>query len=1111
MGDEGMGPTLTTVVFVDVETSAELLERVGDDTGLAPVGAQLGVVLERVEAYGGTVVRSLGDGLLLTFVSPSRAVSFALASQRGLVGSAPRVRFGVNTGEVGEIDGDPIGAAVNAAARIAARATGGEVLVSDVVRQLAGTTQAIRFVDRGRRRLEGLSERWHLWAAEDATAEQHPSATIGRVAELAVVTEMVASLAAGAGRALLLEGEAGIGKTHLLRQATARARLAGVSVVEVEADQVVRRPGAVPHGLLKATSAGMRSPARLDELLNGRLSSSAAGEDLGYAVVEASVDLVEDMSRHDPLLVAVEDLQWADDLSLAVLMALVRRAAVSRYGVIGSLRLSPRPATLDRLVEVVRDGGGRHVRLDSLDEVDVYALASSLTGAAAGEGLRERLRSAAGNPLFVTELLRCLDDDGLLRVESGIAEVTSAVMPVNLHATLVRRLSWLPSTTNELLRLASLLGNVFTLHDLASITGRTVVDVAGPLREAVIAGLVVGEADRLAFRHELIREAVYGHMLPAERRDLHRAAGHALAHAGAPARQVAEQYARGALPGDLEAVSWLERAALETAAVSPATAVTLLERAVALVPSDWTGWAALQARMIEPLALCDRFDRAEAVANMVLSCEPGPDVEYIVLRALPFVYGGRGDMTSEIAALHRAAAAPAAPADEARRWRCIATYASMLIGETSTDDTRHVAETTMAESIGAGDTTTQCVAHQTLGTIALLTGHGRDSLEHLTAAMTLVESGRLREPHYLVPDRWRALCLLELDALDEAATAADNARKRAEQLGAKNRVQEPYLIGGITHFTAGRWDDALAELEAGMAIIDDTGSRNFVLQYEAVLATIAIHRGDLSAAETLLQAGIRDFEAGVAQFGADWLFAAQAEWLAATGQHHAALKIARATWTRTGYLRYAFGYRHRGISLVRLAVATGHEELARTVTGELEEGARRSPANSAAAAALLCRSLVERDPAPALDAVTRYRQTPLRPALAACCEHTAALLAPLGRRNEAIALLNDAAAIHTDTDANADAARVDAALRQLGARRHRVIRPTFGWESLTPMESDVSRLAADGLTNPEIGARLYISRRTVETHLSHVFTKLGLTGRTHLAAELAKRTATTGR
>jgi class 3 adenylate cyclase len=341
MGDRGTGPGLTTVVFVEVETSSERLERVGDHAELATSGAQLGVVLERVEAYGGTVVRSLGDALLLTFVSPTRAVSFALASHRALAGSAPRVRFGVNTGEVADIDGDPFGAAVNAAARIAARAAGGEVIVSDVVRQLAGTAPAIRFSDRGHARLVGFSERWHLWAAEDATAAQHPPATTGRVGELVVVTEMVASLAAGAGQVLLLEGEAGIGKTHLLRQATGRARLAGVGVVELDADELVRRPGAVSRGLLEVASVGMRSRARLDELLNGRPSLSAAGEDLGYAVVEASVDLVEDMSRHDPLLVAVEDLHWADDLSLAVLMALVRRAAVSRYGVIGSLRCRP--------------------------------------------------------------------------------------------------------------------------------------------------------------------------------------------------------------------------------------------------------------------------------------------------------------------------------------------------------------------------------------------------------------------------------------------------------------------------------------------------------------------------------------------------------------------------------------------------------------------------------------------------------------------------------------------------------------------------------------------------------------------------------------------------
>ncbi len=186
----------------------------------------------------------------------------------------------------------------------------------------------------------------------------------------------------------------------------------------------------------------------------------------------------------------------------------------------------------------------------------------------------------------------------------------------------MRRLSWLPSETNELLRLASLLGGAFTLRDLASITGRPVIDVAAWLREASLAGLVVGDGERLAFRHDLIREAVYGHMLPAERRDLHRAAGQALAHAGAPTPQIAEQFARGALPGDLDAVEWLERAADETSPVAPASAVALLEQAVSLAPPPWSGTTALQAEMITPLVLCGRFDDAETIADAVLAASP---------------------------------------------------------------------------------------------------------------------------------------------------------------------------------------------------------------------------------------------------------------------------------------------------------------------------------------------------------------------------------------------------------------------------------------------------------------------------------------------------------
>jgi DNA-binding CsgD family transcriptional regulator len=388
-----------------------------------------------------------------------------------------------------------------------------------------------------------------------------------------------------------------------------------------------------------------------------------------------------------------------------------------------------------------------------------------------------------------------------------------------------------------------------------------------------------------------------------------------------------------------------------------------------------------------------------------------------------------------------------------------------------------------------------------------VTGYGVIGREHLTAALALLDSGRVTAATYLIPDIFHALGLLELDAIAEAIETAENGRQRAERCGALALLPLAYMAAARARVCAGRWDDAFAEIEAGLEVVEDTGSFLAVLSYEAILAEIAIHRGDLATAEAHLAAGTKRFAEGVAVYGLDLLLGAQAEFLAASGQPEAALNIANTTWTQTASARYLYGHRARGILLVRLALAEGHAELADSVTAELEEGARRSPAASAAGAALLCRGLVEQNPDLALGAVAKYRETPMRPDHAACCENAAALLAASGHRNDAVGLLHEAATIYSDIDARAGATRVDAALRELGARarRARANRPRFGWDSLTPMEADVSRLVAEGLTNPEIGARLYISRRTVETHLSHVFRKVGLTSRTHLAAELTRR------
>ncbi|MEO6124259.1 MAG: AAA family ATPase [Ilumatobacteraceae bacterium] len=1110
MNTGGSDVGLATLVFVDVEGSTALVDRVGDVAGTDAVGRQLDRVRERIETYGGREVKSLGDGLMLTFGSPRQAVVFALATQRALAMSMPRVRIGINTGEVIDTTTDPIGGAVNAAARIAARAAGGEILISDVVRQLVGVTPAIAFIDRGRQRLKGFADRWHLWQATDSSAGGPSRGTVGRVDELTRLHAFVSSLVAGAGGAVALEGEAGIGKTHLVRDVCSMAQSAGVQVVEVVADQVTRRPGFVPHGLIAEQRIPVAQREVLRELLH-RVTAGGDPNDLSFAIVEASVDALESLARSEAALLVVEDAHWADDLSLSVLRSLIRRSGSARFGVVVSLRPAPRSPLLDRVIDSLIDAGGRHLRLAALGEVDVHALSSAITGAAPGTELRARLQATGGNPLFVSELLRSYDEEGLLRIDSGIAEVPPSVTPSGLHETLVRRLSWLAPETRELLRLASLLGTSFTLADLATVTGRSVIEVASWLREASVAGLVTGDGDRLAFRHDLVRDAVYDDMLAAERRDLHRAAAQALARFGAPTQQVARQFARGAEHGDLEAVEWLVRAGDEAMSIAPSAAIALYDEALALAPTVWEGAAAVQARMIEPIAWCGQFARAEQIATSVLAATPSTGVKYEALRGLSAIYGNRGDIPAAIATIGRIVALPDAPFEESARLRCMSAQLQMLTGDLTSEAALRIGAETLAHGLEVGDATTQCLAHQMLGMVSLVTGHGEQARVHLEQGIALYDSGRVTPASYLIPDHFHAIGLVVLGELEAALAAAASARSRYERQGALSQLPMAYVVTGFAHFMAARLDEAVAEIEAGAAVVEDTGNLNFVLFSDSMLARIAIRRGDLVVAGSHLASGIARLTSGGSLFGADWLLDAQTQFLAASGDLEGAVNVAELTWSQTEPLRFFYGFHERGMVATRLATAAGRTDFANTVAESLEEGGRRCPTVSGRAFALQARGLVDGGVHQLVDAVEMLRTTPLLIALADCCEDAANALLAAGRNDEAVALAREAIAIYSGAGALGDIERSETTLRRLGVRTKaaRIARPTLGWESLTPTEMAVTELAARGLTNPEIGARLYVSRRTVETHLAHVYRKLEFVGRAQLAAEFTRRTLAT--
>jgi len=175
---------VATIMFTDVEGSTALTTRVGDVTAKRLIEAQRQIVRKQVAGHGGRVIDSIGDGFMVAFDSTRRALACALSIQEALLERAKseperamRLRIGLNVGEVLERHGHPFGAAVNAAARIGAVAKGGEVVVSDAVRQLAGTTPGISFRDRGRFRLKGFQERWRLYevvSREAAPAERPP-------------------------------------------------------------------------------------------------------------------------------------------------------------------------------------------------------------------------------------------------------------------------------------------------------------------------------------------------------------------------------------------------------------------------------------------------------------------------------------------------------------------------------------------------------------------------------------------------------------------------------------------------------------------------------------------------------------------------------------------------------------------------------------------------------------------------------------------------------------------------------------------------------------------------------------------------------------------------
>jgi DNA-binding CsgD family transcriptional regulator/tetratricopeptide (TPR) repeat protein len=929
--------------------------------------------------------------------------------------------------------------------------------------------------------------------------ERHPAAAKGgaplvaRDDELAALRELLqAARRSREGRIAVIEGEVGIGKTRLLEEVLGSAEARELYVLRGSADELAReRPFGPLVEALDLTPESRDADAReLGELILGTTAPNAVrveAPDVRFRVVEGLVAMIERMAWERPLLLAIEDLHWADPSTLLTLRRMTQRLVHSPLALIGTCRPHPRPAELAALLRALPDDGV-HLRLGALETEAARGLAAALLDAEPGRRLAQHLDGTAGNPLFVVELIGALGDEGALRLADGRAEVSEAGLPPTLRLTILRRLSFLPQGVLDTLGAASALGSSFSVDDLALLLERSIPDLLGPLREALDAGVLRGDGDDFRFRHDLVREAVYGDLAAPIRAGLHLQAARALAAAGRPAAQVATHFALGAPAGDRDAVGWLRRGAAETAPRAPAVAARFLRRAVEIAPADDPERLALQVDLARSLLWSGDLAEAERMARELLAegmdADGAASLHYAIGRALAY----QGRLGDAIEHGERALAEGGLTATDRARLLAELSHRRLLSGDVPG------AARAADEATAYDDPVARWTALCARAWAAAADGELARASQ-LAAEAVAIAGPRPADPVARIQPRlYEAFVAIHRDRLGEAEERLRSGLALAEELGATWAPPLHHAGLAVLQWHAGAWDDALAEAETSLALADELDTRVWKPAAYGVVAQVAFHRDDFGRAEDALRETAAEPATLEARFWGGGLAVVRARLADARGHTPAALDVLAEHWPAARRLGPLGDWRETGPEIVRLALVAGRRGLAAEVTRTLESlpAVRELPA--AAGAALLCRGMLDGD-----DVTLRRAEEKLR---------GGARPLEYARAAEAAGLLREAVRVYEELGATRDAARTDAALRRAGVRRGSRggrKRPSTGWESLTPSEQRVASLVAEGLTNPQIAERLFLSRRTVETHVSHALRKLELSSRVHLAAEAARR------
>lgn len=906
------------------------------------------------------------------------------------------------------------------------------------------------------------------------------------------MAQVVASVAAGRGRAVLVEGEAGIGKTALLAAVLRAAETAGCRVVRASADELIRR---FPLQLL-VDALDLPATAGSDP---GPSSLPFSSVDPVVGLAERVAARVDSLCAAGPTVLAVDDLQWADEASLAVLSRLTASVAQLPLLLITTCRLLPQRPELAQLRRTMIEREATVVELGPLTDEESTEVAAGVAGAPVGRGLRGAIAAGGGNPFYVREIVDALVRSGAVTVTAGSADLAprASPRPVTLTGAVLDRLGFLTADTREVLRLAGLLGPEVVVAELVALTGRTPVELLPAVDEAVRGGVLTASGERLVFRHALIRDSLHGSIPEAVRGALHRQAAEALTAVGASPDRVLRHVVLAAGPSDAWTTAWLGRHAAGLATRLPAVLEELLAQVLEGPLPDGSVREQLETVLVDAAFRHRSFRRVEDVATRMLA--RGVDAELAArttwMLGYALMVGRRLDEAVTVVVYGIAGAPPV--------WsgRLGALHALLLLssGDYATAGAR--AQEVLRLGSGADPAAAGYARHvlsilevlgRSTGTAVALID---DALDGIGDDVELVD---LRVLLMLNRAQWA-------EHAGEVEASLRAARTLSERFGGI-RSGHCAVAAGTMFYWIGRWDDAVRELDTELVPEHELEARPVIR--DGLSALIAARRGDVEAARRHLAAQPARPATGISTANADYALLARVVLAERAGDH----AVAAALLAPTVDLDRDEPATHRHVwvaAVVRTALAAGDTALAQRAAQAAASDGSREPAGIRATAARWCAAVLDGDVAALEACVECYRAAGFRTLLADVCVDTAVACAAAGDVPRARARLAEATAILVELGADWELRRADARLRALGVRRGpaaRVPRAISGWAALTGTELRIAELVAVGRSNPAIAAELFLSRRTVENHVSRILAKLGARSRAEVAHQAATRT-----